>query len=71
MIRRMKEAQARSGTVTVGEIYGAAFCDIESVSYSVLLQMHSELDRVLVSDISDAQAALQLKDKIQSAMRTL
>ena len=71
MIRRMKEAQARSGVVSVGEIYGAALCDIESVSYSVLLQMHFGIDRVLVSDISDAKAALQLKEKIQSAIRSI
>ncbi len=71
MIQRMKEAQARSGEVTVGEIFGAAFTDIGSVSYSILLQMRSGLDRVLVAELSNAQAALQLKDKLQSVIRTL
>lgn len=69
MMQRMKEAQARSGEVSVNEIYGAALMNIAKVSYSVLLQMKSGFDRVLVAELTDANFALQLKGRMQSFIK--
>ena len=68
MVRRMKQAQARSGDISVGEVFASAFLNIEEDTYSVVLQMKSGLDRVLVSHFTDGREALDLKLKIESVL---
>ena len=68
MVRRMKQAQARSGDISVGEVFASAVLNIEEDTYSVVLQMKSGLDRVLVSHFTDGREALDLKLKIERVL---
>jgi len=68
VVQRMKQVQARSGDVSAGEIFGAAFSDMASDSYSVLLQMKEGLDRVLVGNLQSAREALELRGRVSVAL---
>ena len=64
----MKHVQARSGEVSAGEIFGAAFIDIQTETYSVMLQVKSGLDRVLVANFKSGREALELKERVEAAL---
>lgn len=68
MVSRMKQAQARSGEISVGEVFAAAFLNIEEDTYSVVLLMKEGLDRVLVSNLSDGRDALNIKTKVEALL---
>ena len=68
IVRRMKQAQARSGDISVGEVFASAFLNIEEDTYSVVLLMKSGPDRVLVSNLPEGRDALNLRLKLESIL---
>lgn len=68
IVQRMKHVQARSGAVSAEEIFGAAFIDIQTETYSVMLQVKNGLDRVLVANFESGREALELKNRVAAAL---